>query len=92
MVSHMSMVSLKIATFINFAQSRVSIVFSCTVSEIQNTFLSHLISPREVVQARFRKKYNGHKLCSKSVSSFDRFFMHCLGNSKYCHSQCISPW
>ncbi|RZR75308.1 hypothetical protein BHM03_00054364 [Ensete ventricosum] len=32
-------------TVINFTQSRVSIGFSCTVSEIQNTGLSHLISP-----------------------------------------------
>ncbi|RRT31322.1 hypothetical protein B296_00057504 [Ensete ventricosum] len=31
------------------------------------------------------KKYNGHKLCSKSraYSSFDRFFMHRLENLKY---------
>ncbi|RWV80391.1 hypothetical protein GW17_00058341 [Ensete ventricosum] len=31
------------------------------------------------------KKYDGHKLCSKSraESSFDRFFVHRLGNSKY---------
>ncbi|RWW38732.1 hypothetical protein BHE74_00056004 [Ensete ventricosum] len=56
MVRRMSMVSQKNATVINFAQSRVSIGFSCTVSKIQNTGLSHLISPWEVVQARFRKK------------------------------------
>ncbi|RWV77230.1 hypothetical protein GW17_00061969 [Ensete ventricosum] len=33
----------------------------------------------------FAKKYDGHKLCAKSraESSFDRFFMHRLGNSKY---------
>ncbi|RRT31808.1 hypothetical protein B296_00057923 [Ensete ventricosum] len=33
----------------------------------------------------FVKKYDGHKLCAKSLgkSSFDRFFMHCLRNSKY---------
>ncbi|RWV77044.1 hypothetical protein GW17_00062191, partial [Ensete ventricosum] len=33
----------------------------------------------------FMKKYDGHKLCAKSraVSSFDRFFVHCLENSKY---------
>ncbi|RWV86362.1 hypothetical protein GW17_00051754 [Ensete ventricosum] len=32
------------------------------------------------------KKYDGHKLCTKSraMSSFDRFFMHRLRNSKYC--------
>ncbi|RWV78089.1 hypothetical protein GW17_00060998 [Ensete ventricosum] len=118
----------------NFARcralSRVSIVFSWTISEIQNTGLSRLISPWEVVQAHFRKKQtmvinfarsrarvefrsvfrapsqkfkiqaihdvlahgksyehgfmkkcDGHKLCAES--SFDRFFVHRLGNSKY---------
>ncbi|RWW48057.1 hypothetical protein BHE74_00045921 [Ensete ventricosum] len=29
----------------------------------------------------FMKKHDGHKLCAKS--SFDRFFMHHLKNSKY---------
>ncbi|RWW51768.1 hypothetical protein BHE74_00041860, partial [Ensete ventricosum] len=33
----------------------------------------------------FVKKGNGDKLCAKSCakSSFDRFFVHHLGNSKY---------
>ncbi|RZS26738.1 hypothetical protein BHM03_00060121, partial [Ensete ventricosum] len=33
----------------------------------------------------FMKKRNGHKLCAKShaESSFDRFFVHRLGNSKF---------
>ncbi|RRT31398.1 hypothetical protein B296_00057668, partial [Ensete ventricosum] len=33
----------------------------------------------------FVKKYDGHKLCAKSCaeSSFDRFFVHRLGNPKY---------
>ncbi|RZS25727.1 hypothetical protein BHM03_00058962, partial [Ensete ventricosum] len=32
----------------------------------------------------FKKKRNGHKLCAKlHAKSFDRFFMHHLGNSKY---------
>ncbi|RZS12611.1 hypothetical protein BHM03_00044079 [Ensete ventricosum] len=33
----------------------------------------------------FVKKYDGHKLCTKSrmKSSFDRFFVHHLRNSKY---------
>ncbi|RRT31184.1 hypothetical protein B296_00054209 [Ensete ventricosum] len=35
----------KNVTVINFTQSRVSISLSCTVSEIQNTGLSHLICP-----------------------------------------------
>ncbi|RWW43570.1 hypothetical protein BHE74_00050752 [Ensete ventricosum] len=79
------MVSRKNTTVINFALSRVSIGFSCTVSKIQNTGHSRLISPREVVQARFREKYDGHNLCAKShtKSSFDWFFVHRLENSKY---------
>ncbi|RRT31137.1 hypothetical protein B296_00056023 [Ensete ventricosum] len=44
MVSHVSMVSRKNATVINIAQSRVSIDFSCTVSEIQSTGYSQCIS------------------------------------------------
>ncbi|RWW58536.1 hypothetical protein BHE74_00034611 [Ensete ventricosum] len=33
----------------------------------------------------FMKKCDGHKLCtnSRNESSFDRFFLHRLGNSKY---------
>ncbi|RRT70607.1 hypothetical protein B296_00014077 [Ensete ventricosum] len=33
----------------------------------------------------FMKKHDGHKHCVKSrgESSFDRFFVHRLGNSKY---------
>ncbi|RRT31229.1 hypothetical protein B296_00056043 [Ensete ventricosum] len=33
----------------------------------------------------FMKKYDGHKLCAKSLaeSSFDWFFVHRLKNSKY---------
>ncbi|RWV92484.1 hypothetical protein GW17_00045130, partial [Ensete ventricosum] len=33
----------------------------------------------------FTKKCDGHKLCMMSCanSSFDRFSMHCLGNTKY---------
>ncbi|RRT40431.1 hypothetical protein B296_00044170 [Ensete ventricosum] len=45
---------------INIAQSlarnRVSIDFSCTISEIQYTSHFQLISPWEVVRAWFRKK------------------------------------
>ncbi|RZS24014.1 hypothetical protein BHM03_00057032 [Ensete ventricosum] len=38
------------------AWSRVSIDFSCTVSEIQNTCHSRRISRLEVVRARFHEK------------------------------------
>ncbi|RZS24153.1 hypothetical protein BHM03_00057181 [Ensete ventricosum] len=103
-------------------QSQVSIGFSCTVLEIQNTGQSQCKKTRrsytlcEVarsvefrsvfhvpsqkfkilsipdVLARgksyehyFMKKRNGYTLCAKSrvESSFDRFFVHHLGNSKY---------
>ncbi|RZR74558.1 hypothetical protein BHM03_00038419 [Ensete ventricosum] len=56
MVSHMNMVSRKNTTVINFVQSRVSIGFSWTVSEIQNTGNSRRISPCEVVQVWFHEK------------------------------------
>ncbi|RWV84014.1 hypothetical protein GW17_00054304 [Ensete ventricosum] len=49
MVSHTSMVSPKNATVVNLtrssALSRVSIGFSCTVTEIENTGHSRCISP-----------------------------------------------
>ncbi|RWV78256.1 hypothetical protein BHE74_00044540 [Ensete ventricosum] len=45
MGSRTSTVLLKNMTVINFAQSRVSIDFSCTVLEFQNTSLSQRISP-----------------------------------------------
>ncbi|RRT45234.1 hypothetical protein B296_00037101 [Ensete ventricosum] len=53
MESHMSMVSQKNTTVINFAQSHaqslVSIGFSCTISEFQNIGHSQCISPLEVI-------------------------------------------
>ncbi|RRT31677.1 hypothetical protein B296_00054675 [Ensete ventricosum] len=45
MVSHMSIVSRKNKMVINFMQSHVSIGFSCTISEIQNSGQSQRISP-----------------------------------------------
>ncbi|RZS27435.1 hypothetical protein BHM03_00060895 [Ensete ventricosum] len=67
-------------------RSRVSIDFSCTVSEIQNTATPDVLAHGKSYEHGFTKKCNGHKLCARSCtdSSFDRFFMHRLGNSKYC--------
>ncbi|RWV80361.1 hypothetical protein GW17_00058385 [Ensete ventricosum] len=56
MESRTSTVSRKNATVINFAQSRVSIDFSCTVSEFQNTGHYLCISPWEVIPAWFHEK------------------------------------
>ncbi|RWV94580.1 hypothetical protein BHE74_00018646 [Ensete ventricosum] len=50
------MVSRKNVMVINFTQSRVSIGFSCTILEFQNTSHSQRISPCEVVRAQFREK------------------------------------
>ncbi|RWW61869.1 hypothetical protein BHE74_00031045 [Ensete ventricosum] len=56
MGSRMSTVSQKFATVMNFVQSRVSIDFSCTIMEIQNTRFSKRISPLDVVRAWFHEK------------------------------------
>ncbi|RZS12169.1 hypothetical protein BHM03_00043574 [Ensete ventricosum] len=60
MGSHTSTVSQINSTVIYFARSRtlrrVSIDFSCTILEIQNTGHSRRISPWDVVRAWFRKK------------------------------------
>ncbi|RRT31722.1 hypothetical protein B296_00053118 [Ensete ventricosum] len=56
MGSRTSSLSQKNTTVKNFARSRVSIGFSCTVSEIQNTGHSRSISPWYVVLAWFHKK------------------------------------
>ncbi|RWW37470.1 hypothetical protein BHE74_00057408 [Ensete ventricosum] len=62
-------ISRKNTMVINFArnhmQSYVSIRFSCTISEIQNTGYSKRISPWKVVRAQFYKKRDGYKLCVK---------------------------
>ncbi|RRT32806.1 hypothetical protein B296_00055986, partial [Ensete ventricosum] len=61
----------------------VSIGFTCTISEIQNTSHSRCISLAhgKSYEHGYMKKCDGHKLCAES--SFDRFFVHRLGNSKY---------
>ncbi|RRT70597.1 hypothetical protein B296_00014089 [Ensete ventricosum] len=78
------MVTRKNMIVINFEQSRVSINFSCTVSEIQNTRHSRRICLWKSNENGFMKKCYGHKLCAKlhAESSFDRFFVHHLENSK----------
>ncbi|RWV80482.1 hypothetical protein GW17_00058250 [Ensete ventricosum] len=63
----------------------VSIGFSCTILEIQNTTTPDVPAHGKSYEHGFTKKCDGHKLCAKSRtnSSFDRFFMHRLENSKY---------
>ncbi|RZS18820.1 hypothetical protein BHM03_00051144 [Ensete ventricosum] len=85
MGSRTSMVSRKNATAIYFARSQVSIGFSCTVSEIQNTAIPDVLAHGKSHEHDFTKKHDGHKLYVKlrSECCFDRFFVHRLENSKY---------
>ncbi|RRT67233.1 hypothetical protein B296_00038116 [Ensete ventricosum] len=94
MGSRTSSVSQKKVILINFAQSRVSIDFLCTVSEIQIKTIPNVLALRKLYELSFTKKHDGYKLCTKSRvnSSFDRFFMLRLINQNTGHSQRISPW
>ncbi|RWV93723.1 hypothetical protein BHE74_00044372 [Ensete ventricosum] len=56
MGSHTSMVSRKSLRVINFAQSRVSIGFSHTISKFKNTGHSQRINLWGVIRARIREK------------------------------------
>ncbi|RWV83339.1 hypothetical protein GW17_00055067 [Ensete ventricosum] len=62
-------------------QSRVSIYFSCTVTEFKILVIPNVLAHEKLYENGFPKKYDGHKLYAKS--SFVRFFVHCLENSKY---------
>ncbi|RZS19809.1 hypothetical protein BHM03_00052249 [Ensete ventricosum] len=65
--------------------SRVLIGFSCTIRKFKILPIPNVIAHGKSYEHVFMKKRNGHKLCTKlrAESSFDRFFMHRLGNSKY---------
>ncbi|RWV84017.1 hypothetical protein GW17_00054303 [Ensete ventricosum] len=85
MVSRMRMVSRKNATVIDFAQSRVSIGFRAPSPKFKILVILVLLAHGKPYKHAFAKKHYGHKHCAKSraESSFDRFFVHHLGNSKY---------
>ncbi|RWV76984.1 hypothetical protein GW17_00062251 [Ensete ventricosum] len=72
-------------TVINLAQCRtqcrVSIGFWCTVSKIQNSGIPNVFGHWKSYEHSFMKKHNGYKLYK--MSSFNRFFVHYFGNSKY---------
>ncbi|RWV80721.1 hypothetical protein GW17_00057954 [Ensete ventricosum] len=84
MGSRMSIVPQKNAMVINFTQSLVSIDFSCTVSEFQNTGHSQCFSPWEVVRSRFHEKmkqsYTLRKVMRKV--SFRSVFLNVLAHEK----------
>ncbi|RRT55002.1 hypothetical protein B296_00031529 [Ensete ventricosum] len=83
------MVSRKNATVINFCEvtSRVEFrsVFCAPSQKFKILVIPVLLAHVKSYKHGIMKKYDGHKLCTKSrtESGLDRFFMHHLGNSKY---------
>ncbi|RZS24065.1 hypothetical protein BHM03_00057096 [Ensete ventricosum] len=62
----------------------VSIDFSCTVSEFQNTGHSQLLAYGRSYKNGFVKKCDGHTVCTKSSAKlFDLFSVLHLRTSKY---------
>ncbi|RWW48143.1 hypothetical protein BHE74_00045801 [Ensete ventricosum] len=51
------------------------------VTEFKILVIPNVLAHEKLYENGFPKKYDGHKLYAKS--SFDRFFVHCLENSKY---------
>ncbi|RRT68161.1 hypothetical protein B296_00009984 [Ensete ventricosum] len=74
-------------------RSRVSIGFSCTVSEIQKTGHSQIISPSEVIRARFRENTHGHNFAQSHARSRVSIDFSCTVSKiqNTGHSQRISP-
>ncbi|RWV92480.1 hypothetical protein GW17_00045137, partial [Ensete ventricosum] len=72
---------------------RVSIGFSCTVSEIQKTGHSQPISPWEVIRARFRENTHGHNFARSHARSRVSISFSCTVSKiqNTGHSQRISP-
>ncbi|RWW76981.1 hypothetical protein BHE74_00014876 [Ensete ventricosum] len=72
-------------TVINFAQIEFQPVFRLLSRKFKIQAIPNLFAIRKSYELNFGKKYDGYKLCAKwcTKSSFDRFFGHRLGNSKY---------
>ncbi|RZS21133.1 hypothetical protein BHM03_00053726, partial [Ensete ventricosum] len=60
-------------------------VFRAPSQKFKIWAIPDVLAHRKSYEHGFTKKCDGHKLCAKSraKSSFNMFFMHCLGNSKY---------
>ncbi|RRT38755.1 hypothetical protein B296_00039529, partial [Ensete ventricosum] len=56
-------------------------IFHAPSQKFKILAIPNLLAHRKSYDHGFMKKYDGHKHCVKS--SFDRFFMHQLKNSKY---------
>ncbi|RZS04461.1 hypothetical protein BHM03_00034802, partial [Ensete ventricosum] len=56
-------------------------VFHAPSQKFKILAIPNILAHGKSYEHGFVKKYDGHKLCTKS--SFDRFFVHRLRNSKY---------
>ncbi|RWV97773.1 hypothetical protein GW17_00039418 [Ensete ventricosum] len=85
MGSHTRTVLRKNATVINFAQSRVSIIFRLSSQKFKIPAIPNVFALRKSYELSFVIKHNDYKLCAKSSakSSFDQFFVLRLENLKY---------
>ncbi|RRT35233.1 hypothetical protein B296_00023903 [Ensete ventricosum] len=95
MGSHTNMVSRKNAMVINFCEVasrvefrlvfRASVEFRSVLRALSRKFkilaIHDVLADGKTYEHGFTKKRDGHKLCVES--SFDRFFVHHLENSKY---------
>ncbi|RZS24931.1 hypothetical protein BHM03_00058062 [Ensete ventricosum] len=79
------MLSQKNTTVINFARSRARLkfrsVFHVPSQKFKIRAINDVLAHGKSYELGFTKKRDGHKLCAES--SFDRFFVHLLRNSKY---------
>ncbi|RRT65169.1 hypothetical protein B296_00027792, partial [Ensete ventricosum] len=60
-------------------------VFHLSSRKFKIHAIHNVFALRKSYELSFMKQRDGYKLCTKShaKSSFDRFFVHRLGNSKY---------
>ncbi|RWW42795.1 hypothetical protein BHE74_00051618 [Ensete ventricosum] len=84
MGSRTSTLSQKNTTVINFARSRARVefrsVFRAPSRKFKILVIHDVLAHGKSYEHGFTKKRDGHKLCAES--SFDRFFVHRLRNSK----------
>ncbi|RRT34966.1 hypothetical protein B296_00026891 [Ensete ventricosum] len=66
---------------INFTPSQVSIDFFLLSQKFKLLTIPNVLALGKLYEHSFMKKCNSHNLCTKS--SFDWFFVHHFGNSKY---------
>ncbi|RWW49555.1 hypothetical protein BHE74_00044262, partial [Ensete ventricosum] len=61
-------------------------IFHASSRKFKVLVIPNVLAHGKSYEHGFMKKHDGHKLCitSYAKSSFDRFFMHHLRNSKYC--------